>query len=191
MGYMGHGSLKGSIHVDTTPLWSRCKWGRMAGIRERPALTAHYAQPTSCTILQNAEAKNWGFFFRFVAPEFKDLTGRKQAPCLKTALWAIPAAVVGELWLPGPGGGNHYVAGKKTLGGNLSTCNAERRARQQLPAQERKHYRVITIMIVIQARRGIHALQAFSPPPFPQLHADFQRFLGRLVDYPSLDGGFP
>lgn len=62
MGYMGHGSLKGSIHVDTTPLWWRCKWGRMAGIHERPALTAHYVQPRSSTILQNAEAKIGDFF---------------------------------------------------------------------------------------------------------------------------------
>lgn len=64
--------------------------------------------------------------FRFVAPEFKDLTGRKQAACLKMAPLPSP---VGGLWLRGLRGGNNYVAchrGKKTLGCNLSTCNAER-----------------------------------------------------------------
>lgn len=57
MGYMGHGSLKGSIRVDTSPLWWRCERGRMAGIHERPALTAHYHQPRSATIRRNTPAK--------------------------------------------------------------------------------------------------------------------------------------
>lgn len=74
MGYMGHGSLKGSIHVDTTPLWWRCKLGRMAGIREGPALTAHYLLPRSSTILQNTEVKIKSGDFSLYAARIQRLT---------------------------------------------------------------------------------------------------------------------
>lgn len=54
----------------------------MAGIHERPALTAHYVQPRPCAILQNTEAKI-GDFLLYSAR----IQSFNRAACLKMALW--------------------------------------------------------------------------------------------------------